>query len=68
VAEANSAWATYRARHAGALAGLSTDVQTADLGAKGTWYRQRIVTASRADAVALCVKLKAEGGDCIVAK
>jgi hypothetical protein len=68
VAEANAAWATYRAKHSGAVAGLVTDIQTAELGAKGTWYRQRIVTASRADAVALCIKLKAEGGDCIVAK
>jgi hypothetical protein len=68
VAEANAAWMTYKSKHAGAVAGLATDIQTADLGTKGTWYRQRIVTASRDDAVALCVKLKAEGGDCIVAK
>jgi hypothetical protein len=68
IAEANAAWMTYKSKHPGAVAGFATDIQTADLGTKGTWYRQRIVTASRADAVALCVKLKAEGGDCIVPK
>lgn len=67
-AEANAAWATYKAKHASAVAGLSTNVQTADLGAKGTWYRLRIVAGSKAEAAALCTKLKAEGGDCIVAK
>jgi hypothetical protein len=68
IAEANAAWMTYKSKHSGAVVGLATDIQTADLGTKGTWYRQRIVTASRADAVALCIKLKAEGGDCIVPK
>ena len=67
-AEANAAWTAYKARHAGAVGGLPNNIQPADLGAKGTWYRLRIVTGSRADAVTLCSKLKAEGGDCIVAK
>jgi len=67
-AEANAAWASYKAKHAGAVGGLPNNIQAADLGAKGTWYRLRIVTGSRADAVTLCSKLKAEGGDCIVAK
>ena len=40
----------------------------ADLGAKGTWYRLRIVAGSKADASALCTKLKAEGGDCLLAR
>jgi cell division protein FtsN len=68
VAEANAAWAAYKAKHAGTIGGLSTDIQTVSLGAKGTWSRLRIVTGSKADAAALCGKLKAEGGDCIIAK
>ena len=68
VAEANAAWTAYKAKHAGAVGGLSIDVQSADLGAKGTWHRLRIVAGSKADAASLCTKLKAEGGDCIVAK
>jgi hypothetical protein len=67
-AEANAAWTTYKAKHAGLLGGASTDVKQVDLGAKGTWYRLRIVTATKSDATALCAKLKAEGGDCILAK
>ena len=67
-AEANAAWTTYRAKHAGLLGGVSTDVRQVDLGAKGTWFRLRIVTASKADAATLCTKLKADGGDCIPAK
>jgi len=68
MAEANAAWAAYKAKHPGAVGGLSNNVQSASLGAKGTWYRLRIVTGSKADAASLCTKLKAEGGDCIVAK
>ncbi|MEJ1969596.1 MAG: SPOR domain-containing protein [Rhizomicrobium sp.] len=67
-AEANEAWASYKAKHSGLVGGLSSDVKQADLGAKGTWYRLRIVVASKADAVSLCARLKADGGDCIPAK
>lgn len=67
-AEANAAWSTYRAKHAGLLGGASSDVKQADLGAKGTWFRLRIVTETKASAAALCAKLKADGGDCIPAK
>lgn len=68
MAEANAAWTSYKAKHAGAIGGLPDHIQSADLGAKGTWYRLRIVAGSKADAAALCTKLKAEGGDCILAK
>lgn len=67
-AEANAAWAKYKGKHGSLVGGLSSDVQQADLGAKGTWYRLRIVAGSKADATALCAKLKADGGDCLLAK
>ncbi|MEI9989605.1 MAG: SPOR domain-containing protein [Rhizomicrobium sp.] len=67
-ADANAAWAAYKAKHASLVSGLSSDVKSADLGAKGTWYRLRIVAGSKAEASALCAKLKAEGGDCLLAK
>jgi hypothetical protein len=66
--EANAAWASYKAKHPGLVGGLASDVKTVDLGAKGIWVRLRIVTATKADAVSLCAKLKADGGDCIPAK
>jgi hypothetical protein len=62
-AEAKAAWETYRKKHA-VVSGLSIDIQQADLGAKGTWYRLRIVGGSKA----LCAKLVADGGACIPAK
>ena len=67
-AEANAAWTAYKHKHSSLLSGLSSDVKQVDLGAKGTWYRLRIVAGSKADASSLCTKLKAEGGDCLLAK
>jgi cell division septation protein DedD len=65
---ANGAWATFKARHAAIAGGLSQDVQKADLGAKGTWYRLRFGPfADKAAANAACDKLRAEGGTCFVA-
>jgi len=67
-ADANAAWSAYRAKHGALLAGLSSDVKQVDLGAKGTWYRLRIVAGDKSSAVALCDKLKAEGAACIPSK
>ena len=67
-ADADTAWRSYRAKHASLVGGLSPDVKQVDLGPKGTWYRLRIAAGSKADASALCTKLKADGGDCLLAK
>jgi cell division septation protein DedD len=65
-ADAEAAWKTYQAKHAALLAGYSDNVQQADLGEKGTWYRLRIGGfADREVATALCDRLKADGGACI---
>jgi cell division protein FtsN len=65
---ANGAWSTFRSRHAAVVGELSQDVQRADLGAKGIWYRLRIGPfADKAAAATACEKLKAEGGTCFVA-
>lgn len=67
-AEADAAWKAYKAKHP-AVAGYSEDVRQADLGAKGTWYRLRIAGFADKDAAtSTCAKLKAEGGDCMLAK
>ena len=64
---ANGAWTTFKARHAAVAAKLAQDVQKADLGAKGTWYRLRVGPfADKAAAVAACEKLRSEGGTCFV--
>jgi cell division protein FtsN len=68
-AEADTAWKTYQGRHAALLNGFSQNVQQADLGAKGTWYRLRIAGfANREGAVALCERLKADGGACFLGR
>lgn len=68
-ADANAAWAAYKAKHAALLSGYGPDVKQADLGEKGTWYRLRVAGfRDREVATALCERLKADGGACILAK
>ncbi len=68
-ADADAAWKAYKAKHAALLSGYSDDVQQADLGEKGTWYRLRIGGLSDKEvATALCDRLKADGGVCIPSK
>jgi cell division protein FtsN len=65
---ANGAWNTFRSRYGAVAEGLSPDIQKADLGAKGIWYRLRVGPfADRAAAASACEKLKAAGGNCLVA-
>jgi cell division septation protein DedD len=68
-ADADTAWTTYKAKHASLLAGYSPDVRQADLGEKGIWYRLRIAGFPSKDvASALCDRLKADGGGCFLGK
>ncbi|HEX4027048.1 MAG TPA: SPOR domain-containing protein [Rhizomicrobium sp.] len=65
-ADAETAWKVYKAKHVALLSGYSDDVQQADLGEKGTWYRLRISGFADKDmAASLCDRLKADGGVCI---
>jgi cell division septation protein DedD len=65
-ADADAAWKTYKAKHAALLSGYNSDVQQAELGEKGTWYRLRVGgLGDKEVATALCDRLKADGGACI---
>jgi len=67
--EAMAAWKAYAAKHAALLKGFGPDVQRADLGDKGVWYRLRLSSFSdRTAATALCERLKAENGACFLAR
>jgi cell division septation protein DedD len=67
-AEARSGWNTMKQRYGAVLANQTSDIKSADLGAKGTWYRLRIGPfADRAAADAACAQLKAQGGSCMIA-
>ena len=67
--DADAAWKAYQNKHAALLSGIGPDVQKADLGDKGIWYRLRVGSfADKGAAAALCDRLKADGGACFPAK
>jgi hypothetical protein len=67
-ADADAAWAAFRQHHA-MTRNYRSDVRKVDLGAKGTWYRLRLVPfADKTAALAFCTRLKADGGACFLAK
>lgn len=63
-----SAFASLQRKFPNILGGLAPDVQRADLGAKGVYYRVRVPQPTREEAAALCSSLKAAGADCLLAK
>ena len=66
-----AALAAYRAlqkKFPSILGSMAPDVQKADLGAKGLYYRVRVGQPTRDKAAALCEQLRAAGGDCLLAK
>jgi cell division septation protein DedD len=66
--EATGAWHAYQAKHP-VVGGYESDIKKVDLGDKGIWYRLRVGSfGDKAAATALCDKLKADGGNCFLAK
>ena len=62
------AWVNFQAQHSVIVAGLSRDIQRADLGDSGVWYRVRVGPyTDDAAASAACESLIANGGNCFVA-
>ncbi len=66
-AEAKSTAARLGAKYESALNGSAIGVHKAVVNGE-TIYRLRVVGLSKADAAALCARLKGDGGDCFVAK
>jgi cell division septation protein DedD len=67
--DGQAAYARARQRFPSVLGSLDPQIQRADLGAKGVFYRVRIGPwATRPEAIQLCESLKAAGGNCFVAK
>lgn len=66
-AEAQRAISSLQSRY-GVLAGRSMDVQRADLGTKGVYYRVRVAGGSQEQAASLCGQIKSAGGDCMVTR
>ena len=68
---ADAAQATFhdlQTRYPGILGGYDADVQRADLGDRGIYFRVRVGPFASADAQSLCSDLKNAGGDCILTK
>ncbi len=66
--EATAAWKSYQAKHP-VVGGYESDIKKVDLGDKGVWYRLRVGSFDdKTAAAALCDKLKADGGNCFLAK
>lgn len=62
------AWQNFQLEHSALAAGLAPDIQRADLGDRGIWYRVRIGPyADDTAASAACESLVASGGSCFVA-
>ncbi|MDP2125732.1 MAG: SPOR domain-containing protein [Parvibaculum sp.] len=65
-AAARDAFSKLKVKYPDLLGGLGADIQRADLGAQGIYYRLRAGFLDKADADALCAKLDAQGQGCFV--
>ncbi|MGE0612319.1 MAG: DUF2147 domain-containing protein [Hyphomicrobiales bacterium] len=65
--DALQAYSEMQQRYPHLLGSISPNVQMADLGSKGVWYRVRVgPIGEQSLAVNFCNRLKSEGADCIV--
>lgn len=67
-AEAQKSYQNLSAKYAGVIGGRGVDIKAAEIAGKGTFYRVRIPAGSKNDAVALCEKYRAAGGNCLIAR
>jgi cell division protein FtsN len=68
-AQAAASLAAMQSRYSSILGGINPDIQRADLGAKGIYYRARVGPfPTRPEAIEVCEKLKAAGSTCIVTR
>jgi len=66
-AAAKTAWANLQTAHSDLLGGEMLNIEAADLGERGTFYRVRFgAFDAKADANSVCSALKAQGQDCLV--
>lgn len=64
---ARATFAELQRRHPSILAGREPNIQRADLGERGVYYRVRVGYSTREQAVQMCESLKAAGSDCLLA-
>jgi hypothetical protein len=62
--EAQTSLSNAQSRWGNLFGGNNLEIQRADLGQKGIYYRVRLPTSSLQDATSICASIKANGGDC----
>lgn len=67
-ADAQASIPKMAAKFGGVLGGRQIGIRQANIPNKGTYYRLRVDVGTKEEAVALCSKLKAAGGSCLVSK
>lgn len=68
-ADAQKSYKNLSAKFGNIIAGRGVDIAKAEIAGKGTFYRVRIPAGSSKDeAAALCEKLRAAGGSCLIAR
>lgn len=67
-ADAKASIGKMSAKFGNVLGGRPISIRQANIPNKGTYYRLRVDVGSKDDAIALCSKLKAAGGSCLVSK
>jgi len=66
-AAATAAWTNLQSSYSDLLGGEALNIEAADLGERGTFYRVRFgAFEAKGDARAVCKELKAQGQDCLV--
>ncbi|WP_421912683.1 SPOR domain-containing protein [Mesorhizobium sp.] len=68
VESAQSTYQDLQRRYGSVLAGRTANIVKAEIAGKGTFYRVRVPTQSRNDAINLCTSYKAAGGNCFVSR
>ncbi len=65
---AQKSYANMAQKYANVIGGRGVDIKRADIPGKGTFYRVRVQAGSKDDAAALCTKLRAAGGTCLISR
>ncbi|MDB5505934.1 MAG: hypothetical protein JWR75_572 [Devosia sp.] len=65
-AEAQASLSVLQQRYGNVFGNAQLEIQRADLGAKGVYYRVRLPANSTVEATQICAQIKGAGGDCAV--
>ncbi|WP_137131887.1 SPOR domain-containing protein [Rhizobium sp. FY34] len=67
-ADAQKSYRNLSSKFGSVIGGRGVDIAKAEIAGKGTFYRVRIPAGSKDEAAALCERLRAAGGTCLIAR